>query len=213
MIYAIMCGGEYPEFEVPKPLLKINGETLVERTIRLLKDNGEQTIVILSNNVAFDGLPVPRISDPKNDYIHGTNRLWLRAFYDGFSKKEEVCFLFGDVYFTENCIKKIVECEKKGNVLFGTAIAANKFRKNWGEPLAFVVRDYKTFLAGLRVTISLYEQGLTDRHPIVWELYRVLNGLDVNVQAVRPETFVGIDDETIDIDSPSRVAELEAKLG
>ena len=213
MIYAIMCGGDYPEFEVPKPLIKINGETLVERTIRLLKEHGQHTIVVLSNNAAFDNLPVPRMGDSKNDYVHGTDKLWLRAFYDGFSESAEVCYLFGDVYFTEDCIRQIVNCEKPGNVLFGTAIAENKLGKNWGEPLAFVVRDYKTFLAGIRVTISLYQQGLTDRHPITWELYRVLNGLDVNVQKVRPRTFVAIGDETIDIDSPEQAKELEAKIG
>lgn len=213
MIYAIMCGGEYPEFEIPKQLITINGERLVERTIRLLKENGEHTIVVLSNNPVFDGLAVPRVEDPKNDYVHGTDRLWLRAFYDGFSENAEVCYIFGDVYFTEEAIKKIVNCDKPGNVLFGTAIAANKLGKNWGEPLAFVVRDYKTFLAGIMVTASLYKQGLTDRHPIVWELYRVLNGLDVNRQAVREETFVGIADGTIDIDSPKQVAELEARFG
>lgn len=213
MIYAIMCGGDYPEFEVPKPLIKVNGETLVERTIRLLKENGERTIVILSNNCMFDGFSVPRVCDPRNDYVHGTDKLWLTAFYDGFSENSEVCFVFGDVYFTEDCIKKIVNCDKQGNVLFGTAIAANTLGKNWGEPLAFVVRDYKTFLAGIRITVSLYKQGLTERHPITWELYRVLNGLDVNVQRVRQETFVSINDETIDIDTPEDAKELEEKFG
>ena len=40
MKYIIMCGGKYPKFEIPKQLLKVNGEVLVERTIRLLKENG-----------------------------------------------------------------------------------------------------------------------------------------------------------------------------
>ena len=36
----IMCGGTYSEFEKHKALSVVNGETLVERTIRLLKENG-----------------------------------------------------------------------------------------------------------------------------------------------------------------------------
>ena len=37
MKYIIMCGGVYPQFKIKKQLLKVNGEILVERTIRLLK--------------------------------------------------------------------------------------------------------------------------------------------------------------------------------
>ena len=40
MKYVIMCGGDYKDqFETPKPLLEVNGEKLVERTVRLLKEN------------------------------------------------------------------------------------------------------------------------------------------------------------------------------
>lgn len=46
MKYIIMCGGDYDEFETPKQLSIIKGETLVERTIRLLKQNGITDIYI-----------------------------------------------------------------------------------------------------------------------------------------------------------------------
>lgn len=40
MKYILMCGGNYKDkFETPKQLLKVNGEILVERTIRLLKES------------------------------------------------------------------------------------------------------------------------------------------------------------------------------
>ena len=39
MKYILMCGGNYKDkFEIPKQLLEVNGEKLVERTIRLLKE-------------------------------------------------------------------------------------------------------------------------------------------------------------------------------
>ena len=44
MKYIIMCGGKYDEFEKPKQLLEVNGEVIVERTIRLLKE--KKNIVI-----------------------------------------------------------------------------------------------------------------------------------------------------------------------
>ena len=82
MIYAIMCGGDYPEFEEPKQLTVVNGERLVQRTIRLLKEAGVSAsdICITSNNPVFDCFGVERIEDPRNDYIHGTNKLWLNPF-------------------------------------------------------------------------------------------------------------------------------------
>ena len=46
----IMCGGVYDNFKIPKPLSVINGETLLERTIRLLKENGIEDILISSND-------------------------------------------------------------------------------------------------------------------------------------------------------------------
>ena len=40
MKYIIMCGGEYKQWETPKQLSVVKGEVLVERTVRLLKENG-----------------------------------------------------------------------------------------------------------------------------------------------------------------------------
>ena len=40
----IMCGGVYDTFKTPKPLSVINGETLLERTIRLLKERNVNDI-------------------------------------------------------------------------------------------------------------------------------------------------------------------------
>ena len=40
MKYVIMCGGFYEQWKTPKQLQIVKGEVLVERTIRLLKENG-----------------------------------------------------------------------------------------------------------------------------------------------------------------------------
>ena len=46
---------------------------------------------------------------------------------------------------------------------------------------------------------KLYDEGKTIRHPIVWELYRYLHGLDINIQRITDD-YVDIDDGTIDIE-------------
>ena len=49
--------------------------------------------------------------------------------------------------------------------------------------------------------------------PIVWELYRCLNGLDINIQAVLDDTFVVIDDGTIDVDHPEHIEMIRRRFG
>ena len=61
MRYIIMCGGDYYRWETPRQLLKINGEPIVARTIRLLKENGVEDIAISSNNVEFSKFGVSEV--------------------------------------------------------------------------------------------------------------------------------------------------------
>ena len=61
MKYIIMCGGEYDKFKTPKHLSIIKGERIVDRTIRLLRENGIKDIYISSNNPLFDDCGVPRL--------------------------------------------------------------------------------------------------------------------------------------------------------
>lgn len=214
MLYVIMCGGFYEQWETPKQLQIVNGERIVERTIRLLKENGVKDIVITSNNPVFDELGVPRL-EHENSYRYENGKLngyWLDAFYPKFRKNQKATFIFGDVYFTEDAIKQIVEYKGEGNVLFGSRLATNLEGKNYGEPFAYVVNDMGTFYEGIKAVKKLQDEGKTKRVPIVWELYRYLNGLDVNVQRVLPETFIVIDDETDDADSPEKLKRMNESL-
>ena len=49
----IMCVGYYENFKEHKSLSIINGEKLIERTIRLLKENGIEDYYISSNDDRF----------------------------------------------------------------------------------------------------------------------------------------------------------------
>ena len=119
-------------------------------------------------------------------------------------------FIFGDVWFTEAAIREIVHHQDdEKNILWGTGIATNPQHRNWGEPFAYRVNDYKTFMAGVRIVKSLQDAGKLKRQGLVWELYRCINGLDVNTQRVLlGDTYRIIDDGTIDCDEPERVKEL-----
>lgn len=207
MKYIIMAGGEYKKFGIPKPLIEVKGETLIERTTKLLKQNGINEIYISSNNPEFDKYGV-RLENKKNDFIvyeNGTSKgYWLDAFYP---TNEPTCYIFGDVYFTENAIKTIVEYESTENILFGTGCAKNLEHKNWGEPFAYKVNKIEEFKNGIVEVKKLFDEKKTARHPIVWELYRYLHNLDINIQNITTD-YVVIDDGTIDIDSPEQVSRI-----
>ena len=136
-----MCGGRYDEFTTPKQLLKVNGEVIIERTIRLLKENGIKDIAISTTNPAFDYLEVPKLKH-NNTFIHEYKNekakgWWLDAFYP---TNEPTCYIWGDVYFSEAAIKTIVETETDDIELFGSMPPfADNYVKRWIEPFALKV--------------------------------------------------------------------------
>lgn len=212
MKYIIMAGGKYEQFKTPKHLTIINGERLIDRTIRLLKENNINDIYISSDNPIFDSCGVPRLIHD-NSYVYENGELkgyWLDAFYP--IEDNEVCYLYGDVYYSENAIKTIINYQSKENTLFGTSDAKNKYHQNWGEPFAYKVFNNKEFKEGIKAVKKLQDEGKLNRIAITWELYRYLNNLDVNIQQVLDKTYICIDDETMDIDSPEEAKELERKL-
>ena len=216
MKYVIMCGGTYNNFEEPKQFFKINGERLVDRTIRLLRENGVEDIVITSNNPAFDSCGVPRVSDENNTFSQDkswTNMkgFWLDAYY---RFNEPTCYLHGDVFYSQKAIKTIVETTPSEFVLFGTNPAAttpNRRIKPWVEPLGFKVVNYETFYSGIDAVKLLFIQKRTRRHPISWELYRYLCGYNINSSRLE-KNWVCINDISNDIDSPQDAALIERLL-
>ena len=214
MKYIIMCGGEYKAFEIPKPLSIINNETLVERTIRLLKQNGIDDIAISTSNPAYNYIDVPKLVH-SNTYEHEYNGekakgYWLDAYYP---TNEPCTYLHGDVYYTEEAIKKIIEYKSDKNIFIGNEVAKNKEHKNWGEPFGWIVNNQDIFRKGIELAKYLQDIGRCERgHAISWELYRILNGLNINQQYILDDTYLSIDDETIDIDAPWQIEEMNNKV-
>lgn len=212
MDYIIMCGGYYQDFETPKQLSIVNGERLVDRTIRLLRENGINNIYVSATDPIFDCLDVP-ILKHHNSFEHKDNKIygyWVDAYYP----TDKPCiYLHGDVYYSEDAIKKIINLNPKVNTFIGNEIARNKEHKNWGEPFGWVIVDQKAFRQGIEDTKKLQDEGKLERgYAISWELYRVLNGLDPNKQYINDDTYLSINDETIDIDAPWQIEKLNEKL-
>ena len=203
MQYIIMCGGDYTDYwKTPKPLLEINGEKLVERTIRLLKENGVKDIAISTNDKAYDYLSVKKLHH-KNDYIHTyyadfkkSDRAWLNAYYP---TNEPACYLHGDVYFTDEAIEKIVNAEVKDALFICT-------RWTMKEPLGYKVVNQEKFRKAINDLLRMIDEGRFAKDPISWNLYRKLNGLKLIYNGYGNDIFetngefLEIKDFTNDID-------------
>lgn len=209
MKYVILADSKNTEpFETPRQLSEINGEILIDRTIRLLKENGIEDILITSHDKRFDKYG-KRYEPLHNDYdpIKRTG-YWLNAFPIELLK-EPICFLFGDVYYTDKAIKTIVEKETDGTLFFCTYKNTNPFYiKPHDEPLAYKVVDYELFKKHIDIVKDKKDKGLCCREPIVWELYRSINDIDVNTH-IMTYNYISINDRSCDIDT---IEDLE-KLG
>lgn len=207
-----MCGGHYGDFEKHKSLSIINGETLVERTIRLLKANGITDISVSSNDPQFNQYaPTLQHTNSFSCKDGKVSGYWIDAYYP----LDEPCvYLHGDVRYTENAIKKIVCLNPSVNTFIGNEVARNKAHKNWGEPFGWIVVNQKEFRKGIEETKKLQDDGKLERgYALSWELYRVINGLDPNKQYIIDDTYLSIDDETIDIDAPWQIEEMNKRFG
>ena len=208
MKYIIMCGGTYQQWDTPRQLIKVKGEPIVARTIRLLKENGIKDIAISSNNPVFESFGVPVLHHTNNYNAAGFNDFtgyWCEAFYP---TDEPVCYLFGDVVFSPEAIKTIIETDTDDVMFFGSAPPfAPEYRKPWGEPFAFKVQNQKHFRESIEDVKRLYLEGKFKRKPIAWELWQVITGGTLNV--IDWNSFVVINDYTCDIDYPEEAIEFE----
>ena len=210
MKYIIMCGGKY-EGPLPKQLFKVNGEELVARTIRLLKLEGVTDIAISSNNPVFDKFGLPRLEHENNFDIseHGEVKgLWVEAFYP---MDEPVCYVFGDVLFSDKAIHKIVTTETNDVEFFASAPPfAPGYPKPWAEPFAFKVVNQEHFREAIEKTKELHEQGMFVRHPVAWELWQVIKGTRINF--IDFANYTAINDYTCDIDHEAQISQWRIKI-
>ena len=201
-----MCGGTYEEWETPKHMTPVRGEPIVARTIRLLRENGIEDIAISSNNLDFGKFGVPVISH-HNPYTlrpaeETADTPWLDAFCP---MTEPVCYIFGDVVFSPNAIKTIVETDTDSIEFFASAKPLPAiYPKRWAEPFAFKVKDTSRFFKAIKDTNKFDKQGLFKRQPIAWELWQVIKETPLN--KVVYDNYTVINDYTCDIDEPEDIA-------
>lgn len=127
--------------------------------------------------------------------------------------------MHGDVYFSDEAIKTIVETPVKNTMFFcvrdmqdGRPAGVN-FKGR--EPLAYKVQNQKVFRQAINDLLRMIDEGKFEQDPIVWNLYRKLNNLPLDYKGYGNDIFktkgdyIAIDDYSTDVDSINDIEKIE----
>ena len=208
MQYIIMCGGNY-HWETPRQLLKINNECIVARTIRLLKENGVEDIAISTNDERFEQFGVKLLHHKNNFDTAHQHCTWIDAFYPTY---EPACYIWGDVVFSPEAVKEIVDAEVKDVQFFASAPPfADNYIKEWAEPFALKVNDQEFLHRCISIVKRYYLRNVFKREPIMWELWQVMKGTKLNV--INYSNYHVLNDYTCDVDCAEDLEKLKKIIG
>jgi len=166
---------------VPKHLITINGETLLGRTTRLLKENGITDYIITGCDERYKEY---------GELIDQTDKDCEIDRFEEYPTNGYICYLYGDVYYTEEAMKTIINTDAEDIMFFGS---------EW-EIFAIKVKDKDLFYKHKHIVKDLYQNGVVNRC-IGWEIYRSLHCINFNDHIIS-ERYTKILDGTDDIDYP-----------
>ena len=188
MRYIIMANGKCQRWGghcgIPKHLISIDGETLLQRTTRLVheKDPGSEVIISSANpQCVADGAR-------RHEPAHGAREI-DRFCYELID--DNVCFLYGDTYYTEEAMSLI--CAEQGADLqfFGTESSI----------VAVKVGNGAVMRSCMDALISQIEAGLLEDAK-GWQLYPYYQGMPVEGRRIG-SSFKLLEDRTMDFNWPS----------
>ena len=203
MKYIIMCGGTYPKFgDEPRQMIRIHGEPLVARTIRLLREAGIEDIAISATDERFEQFGVPVLKHG-NDYVgidyNVCSGYWCDAFY---LTDEPTTYLFGDVCYSPKAIDTIIKAQTDDIIFFGSSFPFSRdYPKPYIEPFGFKVVDTDHLRRAVALVKQYTDEGKFHREPIAWEMWNVIRDPD-HPNYIDESSYIHINDYTCDIDSP-----------
>lgn len=190
MKYIIMADGYGTRWKnynnIPKHLIEIGGETLLARTVRLLKEaEPECSITITSHNPKYE-VPGAVRYEPQNNVLE-LDRFTVELLED------DVCFLYGDTYYTDSAMAQILSTPAQELMFFG----------NTRSIVAVKVHDAKLFRQHFDRVRQLFLDGKIQECK-GWQIYQSYANLPFGERVVGPN-YVLLKDETRDINSPQEL--------
>jgi hypothetical protein len=185
---------------VPKHLVEVEGETLLHRTFRQFRKYSDD-IVIISTDKRYKTGDAKLESPLQGEWmdfgkIYSSNHLW---------SEERTIIVFGDVYFTDNAVNKIVS--NQDDFKFFMRKGPSKFTgKGHKEIFAFA------FAGGMNEKIKQYIKELVDKQQGgagAWRLYLHMHNIKHPQDYFKTDGYVEINDWTDDFDYPSDIVKWE----
>lgn len=201
----IICAGDGTRWGdylgVPKHLAEVDGEPILHRTVRLFSKEDTEIYVVSKDDDRYkvDGstqyIPTFNLDNFDADKFLNSKELW--------SEDDRTVVVYGDVYFTEEAVKKILSWESREWTLFARPFGSSITGTPYGECFAqsFYPESIAEHTAALRRIVSLYEKGILPRCG-GWEHYRAILRLpgEVMHRHLVGEKLQVIDDLTDDVD-------------
>lgn len=192
MRYVIMANGKgtrWAEYGgIPKHLIKVEGETLLDRTSRLVHAADPEAEVIISS--ADERCE----ADGATRYVPVRNELEIDRFVPELTC-DNMVFLYGDTYYNESLIEQIVTASVRDLLFFGDEKTIFAIKVGKGEVMSrHFQRVRDSFLAGNLATCKgwqVYQSYLQIEHGMT----------DVADHVIGPE-YVMVHDGTGDFNTP-----------
>ena len=187
MKYIIMADGKGTRWNnyhnIPKHLIEIGGETLLARTVRLLRENDALADIVITSHDPRYEVPGARRYEPRHNHLE----------IDRFTEElieNDACFLYGDTFYSEQVIKKIVQTPAEKLLFFG----------NERSIVAIKVADGALFRQHVDRVRELFLAGKIEKC-IGWQVYQSFMGLPFGEKKIDAK-YVLLKDGTEDFNSP-----------
>ncbi len=196
MKYVIMADGKGSRWNNfmghGKHEISIGGETLLERTVRLVHlYDGSAEVIITSHNANINIEGAVRY-EPENNVLE-VDRFTAELIGD------DMCFLYGDVYYSEDAIRTVVENAGRDKLLF---VGSEK------SICAVLVKDGELFRSCYEGVRNMYLNGEISECK-GWQVYHMYAGLPLESREIGAGYLV-VDSFTRDFNSPQDYMEFIA---
>ena len=188
MKYIIMADGKGTRWNnyhnIPKHFIEIGGETLLARTVRLLRENDARADIVITSHDPRYEVPGARRYEPQNYHLE----------IDRFTEEliaDDVCFLYGDTFYSESVIQKIADTPAEKLLFFG----------NERSIVAIKVADGALFRQHVDRVRALFLAGKIEKC-IGWQVYQSFEGLPFGEKTIAAD-YILIQDGTEDFNSPA----------
>lgn len=190
---------------VPKHLVEVEGERLLDRTVRQFATLGEVEIVAPADHRYTN--PAATTSPAKLDPRNGDADRFLSSRHR-WDPAATMVLAFGDVWFSDQAADTIAEAAAGPDLAWVARFLGSKITGcDYGEGFAFVLPPgtHDRFEAATYRGLHLKATGQLTRALIGWAVWKIYAGLDYNAHETGQQKGAGlveVDDWTEDFDFP-----------